>query len=188
MAEADGNRTRLTRVPGHIGFEDRGGHQAPTRLRGESRFSTDDAMTRADPIRLTQFGSGGVCACKIPAGGLRTVVAVNLLGWPRDVLPFEIAQDVLRGGADIAAEAGCLLAGGHSIDDPEPKYGLAVTGLADPARLLRNDAGRPGDPLTLTKPLGTGVLNNRHKQTGEVFPEAVASMTQLNRDAAEAAL
>ena len=87
----------------------------------------------------------------------------------------------MRGGADIAAEAGCLLAGGHSIDDPEPKYGLAVTGLADPARLLRNDAGRPGDPLTLTKPLGTGVLNNRHKQTGEVFPEAVASSGGIGR-------
>src|SRR5947199_9703590 len=75
MAEADGNRTRLTRVPGHIGFEDRGGHQAPTRLRGESRFSTDDAMTRADPIRLTQYAHGGGCACKIPPGELESIVA-----------------------------------------------------------------------------------------------------------------
>ena len=74
--------------------------------------------------------------------------------------------------------------GGHSIDDPEPKYGMAVTGVADPARLLRNDAAEPGLPLTLTKPLGVGLLNNRHKQTGEVFAEAIATMTLLNRDAA----
>ena len=74
----------------------------------------------------------------------------------------------------MCREAGCHLAGGHSIDDPEPKYGLAVTGIADPTRLLRNDAGVAGMPLTLTKPLGLGVLNNRHKATGEVFPEAVA--------------
>jgi selenide,water dikinase len=95
---------------------------------------------------------------------------------------------VLRGGLDVATRAGCHVAGGHSVDDVEPKYGMAVTGVADPNRLLRNDAGRPGVPLTLTKPLGVGVLNNRHKATGEVFPEAVAAMTTLNRDAAAAAL
>jgi selenide,water dikinase len=122
------------------------------------------------------------------AMGGEPLVAVNLLAWPRDKIPFELAGEVLRGGADVAREAGCHLAGGHSIDDPEPKYGLAVTGLADPARLMRNDAGAAGVPLTLTKPLGVGVLNNRHKATGEVFPEAVASMTTLNRDAARAAL
>jgi selenide, water dikinase len=122
------------------------------------------------------------------AMGGEPLVAVNLLAWPRDDLPFELAAEVLAGGAEIAAEASCHLAGGHSIDDREPKYGLAVTGLADPARLLRNDAGRPGVPLTLTKPLGLGVLNNRHKATGEAFPEAVAVMTQLNRDASRAAL
>jgi selenide,water dikinase len=95
---------------------------------------------------------------------------------------------VLRGGLDIAAEAGCHVGGGHSVDDPEPKYGMAVTGLADPTRLLRNDTGRPGLPLSLTKPLGTGVLNNRHKATGERFEQAVAAMTTLNREASEAAL
>jgi selenide,water dikinase len=113
---------------------------------------------------------------------------VNLLGWPRDVLPLSLVKDVLRGGLDVAREAGCPVAGGHSVDDPEPKYGMAVTGIADPERLLRNDSGRPGVPLTLTKPLGIGVLNSRHKATGEVFPEAVATMTRLNRDAARAAL
>ena len=101
--------------------------------------------------------------------GGRPVVAVNLLGWPRDVLPFELAAETLRGGLDVCNEAGCHLAGGHSVDDPEPKYGLAVTGIADPNRLLRNDAGKPGTPLSLTKPLGIGVLNSRHKATGEVF-------------------
>ena len=104
------------------------------------------------------------------AMGGRPVVAVNLLGWPRDVLPMELATEVLRGGIDVCNAAGCHLAGGHSVDDPEPKYGLAVTGIADPNRLLRNDAGKAGMPLTLTKPLGVGVLNSRHKATGEVFP------------------
>jgi selenide,water dikinase len=80
------------------------------------------------------------------------------------------------------------VAGGHSIDDPEPKYGMAVTGVADPKRLLRNDAAAAGLPLSLTKPLGVGVLNNRHKATGEVFPEAVASMVALNDVASRDAL
>jgi selenide,water dikinase len=122
------------------------------------------------------------------AMGGEPLVAVNLLAWPRDVLPFELAREVLRGGLDVATEAGCHVGGGHSVDDPEPKYGMAVTGLADAGRLLRNDAGTAGLPLTLTKPLGIGVLNSRHKATGETFPEAVATMTALNRDAARAAL
>ena len=108
------------------------------------------------------------------------MLAINLVGWPRDVLDLELLAEVLRGGADVAREAGCPVAGGHSIDDPEPKYGMAVTGIADPDRLLRNDAARAGLPLTLTKPLGVGVLNNRHKATGEVFPQAVATMVALN--------
>ena len=116
------------------------------------------------------------------------LVAVNLLAWPRDDLPFDLAGEVLRGGADVASEAGCYVAGGHSIDDREPKYGMAVTGLAHPERLLRNDTGAPGTPLTLTKPLGLGILNNRHKSTGEVFEEAVVTMTTLNRDASRAAV
>ena len=124
----------------------------------------------------------------IYAMGATPVVAVNLLSWPREVLPMEIAREVLRGGADVARTAACHLGGGHSIDDPEPKYGLAVTGLADPARLLRNDAGVAGVPLTLTKALGIGVLNSRHKATGEVFPHAVDAMTTLNREASLAAL
>jgi selenide, water dikinase len=116
------------------------------------------------------------------------VVAVNLLAWPRDLLPMELAAEVLAGGLAVARDAGCHLAGGHSVDDPEPKYGMAVTGIADPERLLRNDAGVAGVPLTLTKPLGIGVLNSRHKATGEVFAHAVDAMTTLNLAASAAAL
>ena len=76
---------------------------------------------------------------------------------------LELAAEVLRGGLDVATAAGCHVAGGHSVDDPEPKYGMAVTGLVDAIALMRNDAGRPGEPLSLTKPLGIGVLNSRHK-------------------------
>ena len=122
------------------------------------------------------------------AMGGRPVVAVNLVGWPMDLLPLELLGEVLRGGADVGREAGCHVAGGHSIDDPEPKYGMAVTGIVDPQRLLRNDAAQAGLPLSLSKPLGVGVLNNRHKSTGEVFAHAVESMARLNRDAGQAAV
>jgi selenide,water dikinase len=152
-------------------------------------------VTTADfftPVVDDPYDWGRIAAANalsdVYAMGGRPVVAVNLVGWPRDVLPTDLLREVLRGGADVAREAGCHLGGGHSIDDPEPKYGMAVTGVADPSRLLRNDAAKAGLPITLTKPLGVGVLNNRHKSTGEVFAHAVESMTQLNRDAAAAAL
>src|SRR4051794_25940085 len=140
-----------------------------------------------DPYDWGRIAAANALSDVYAMGG-EPLVAVNLLAWPRDKVPFDVAADVLRGGRGVCAEAGCHLAGGHSIDDVEPKYGLAVTGIADPARLLRNDAGTPGVPLTLTKPLGLGVLNNRHKATGEVFPDAVEVMTALNRDASRAAL
>jgi selenide,water dikinase len=122
------------------------------------------------------------------AVGGEPLVALNLLGWPRDKLSADLAAQVLAGGLEIASEAGCHVAGGHSIDDPEPKYGMAVTGLADPDRLLRIDAGEAGLPLSLTKPLGTGVLNAMHKATGEVSEAAVEVMTTLNAAASKAAL
>jgi selenide, water dikinase len=124
----------------------------------------------------------------IYAMGGEPLVALNLLGWPRDKLPAELAAEVLRGGLDTGRAAGCHVAGGHSIDDPEPKYGMAVTGAADPARLLRIDTGRPGQPLSLTKPIGTGVLNAWHKATGEISPAAIDVMTALNADASRQAL
>ncbi|WP_269859554.1 selenide, water dikinase SelD [Streptomyces sp. RPT161] len=156
---------------------------------GTALIATADFFT---PVVDDPFDWGRIAAANalsdVYAMGGRPLVAVNLLAWPREVLPFELAREVMRGGLTVAREAGCHVAGGHSVDDTEPKYGMAVTGIADPARLLRNDTGRPGVPLSLTKPLGTGVLNNRHKATGEDFPQAVETMAALNRDAAEAAL
>ncbi|MHB9863779.1 selenide, water dikinase SelD [Streptomyces sp. YIM S03343] len=156
---------------------------------GTAVVSTADFFT---PVVDDPYDWGRIAAANalsdIYAMGGRPLLAVNLLAWPRDRLPFDLARDVLRGGLDVAAEAGCPVGGGHSVDDPEPKYGMAVTGLADPARLLRIDTGRPGLPLSLTKPLGLGVLNNRHKATAERFEQAVAVMTALNRDASAAAL
>jgi len=122
------------------------------------------------------------------AMGGQPMVGLNLLGWPRDKLPIELAAEVLRGGLDVGRAAGCHVAGGHSIDDPEPKYGMAVTGIADPAALLRIDAGQAGLPLSLTKPVGTGVLNAWHKATGQVSAAAIEVMTTLNSDASKNAL
>ena len=116
------------------------------------------------------------------------VVAVNLLGWPRDVLPAELAAEVLRGGLEVAQEAGCHVGGGHSIDDPGDRHPVLGLGIVDLDRVIRNDAAVAGTALSLTKPLGVGVLNSRHKNTGEVSEEAIASMTALNRDAGRAAV
>jgi selenide, water dikinase len=169
---------------------DHGDDAAAVRIDGDRAvIATADFFT---PVVDDAHTWGRIAAANalsdVYAMGGTPVVAVNLLGWPRDKIPFELAAEVLRGGGEVCAEAGAHLAGGHSIDDPEPKYGLAVTGLGDPDRLLRNDAAVPGTPLTLTKPLGLGVLNNRHKATGEWFDEAVAVMTTLNRDASRQAL
>jgi selenide, water dikinase len=117
------------------------------------------------------------------AMGGRPLMALNLTAWPAE-LPVELL-------AEVAGQAGCPVVGGHSIDDPEPKYGLAVVGMADPGRLLTIARARPGDRLVLTKPLGTGVVATAVKR-GQPDPAdvaaAVAAMTTLNRDAAEAAL
>ncbi|WP_130512768.1 selenide, water dikinase SelD [Krasilnikovia cinnamomea] len=172
-----------------VGLDD-GDDAAVVRLAGGTAIvATADFFT---PVVDDPFDWGRVAAANalsdVYAMGGTPVVAVNLLAWPRDVLPMDLAAEVLRGGLAMAREAGCHLAGGHSVDDPEPKYGMAVTGMADPQRLIRNDAGTAGTPLTLTKPLGIGVLNSRHKATGEAFPQAVAAMTELNRAASAAAL
>ena len=144
------------------------------------------------PVVDDAFTFGRIAAANalsdVYAVGGEPLIALNLLGWPRDLLPMELAAEVLRGGLEVARAAGCHVAGGHSIDDPEPKYGMAVTGLADPAALLRIDAGAPGLPLSLTKPIGSGVLNSRHKATGEISQAAVDVMTALNADASRLAL
>jgi selenide,water dikinase len=144
------------------------------------------------PVVDDAFTFGRIAAANalsdVYAMGGTPLVAVNLLGWPRDVLPAELAAEVLRGGLEVAQEAGCHVGGGHSIDDPEPKYGMAVTGLVDLDHLLRNDTAVAGDGLSLTKPLGIGVLNNRHKSTGDSIDEAIAVMATLNREASRAAV
>ncbi len=125
------------------------------------------------------------------AMGGRPVIALNLTAWPGETLPVEMLADVLRGGAAAAAAAGCLVVGGHTIDDPEPKYGLAVVGMADPRRLMTVDRARDGDVLILTKPIGTGVVATAHKRGAappEVLAAAVTAMTTLNAAASEAAL
>jgi selenide,water dikinase len=180
------------------------GHVSPELLVGLDD-GDDAAVVRVDertavvatadfftPVVDSAYDWGRIAAANalsdVYAMGGRPVVAVNLVGWPREKLPTELLAQVLRGGNDVARDAACFVAGGHSIDDPEPKYGMAVTGLVDPDRLLRNDCARPGLPITLTKPLGVGVLNNRHKSTGEVFPHAVESMAALNKQASEQAV
>jgi len=123
-------------------------------------------------------------------GGL-PVLALNLVGWPVDVLPLELLARVLEGGAAVAAEAGVTILGGHSIHDPEPKYGMAVTGFVDPARMVRNSTMRAADLLYLTKPLGLGIIATAVK-AGRATPQqlraAVGTMSALNADASEAML
>ncbi len=172
-----------------VGLDD-GDDAAAVRVRPDlAVLSTADFFT---PVVDDAYDWGRIAAANalsdIYAMGGEPTVAINLVGWPRDVLPMELLTEVLRGGLAIGEQAGCPVIGGHSVDDPEPKYGMAVTGTAHPDRLLRNDAAAAGLPLTLTKPIGLGILNNRHKTTGEVFDEAVATMTALNRDASRAAL
>ena len=140
-----------------------------------------------DPFDWGRIAAANALSDVYAMGGV-PLAAINLLGWPRDRLPMEIAAEVLRGGVEVGHGAGCHVAGGHSVDDPEPKYGMSVVGVVDPAAMLRVDAAAAGLPLTLTKPLGVGVLNARHKQTGVVFPQAVESMTTLNRAASVAAV
>ncbi len=172
-----------------VGLDD-GDDAAAVRIEGGvAVLSTADFFT---PVVDDAYDWGRIAAANalsdVYAMGGRPILAINLVGWPRDTLPTELLREVLRGGLDVATAAGCPVAGGHSIDDPEPKYGMAVTGVADPARLLRNDAARAGMPLSLSKPLGVGVLNNRHKSTGVVFPQAVESMAALNDRASRDAL
>ena len=124
------------------------------------------------------------------AMGGTPLFALNLVAWPRTGLPFDLLGEVMAGAADVAREAGCLLLGGHSIDDAEPKFGLAVTGEVHPDQLMTNAAGRAGDYLVLTKLLGTGLLTTalkRDRLTEADIAPAIASMRALNAGAARAA-
>ena len=125
------------------------------------------------------------------AMGARPLFALNLVGWNTEALSTELLGEVLAGGQDIAAEAGFVVAGGHTIDDPEPKYGMAVTGEVHPDRLLTNTGLRTGQDIVLTKPLGIGVLTTAIKAgraTVEQTDGAVASMVRLNDVASRVAL
>ncbi|MEO3848327.1 selenide, water dikinase SelD [Streptomyces sp. B8F3] len=173
-----------------VGLEGGGDDAAVVRLDGERAVvTTADFFT---PVVDDAYDWGRIAAANalsdVYAMGGTPWAAINLLAWPGDTLPMELAAEVLRGGRDMAHAAGCQVSGGHSVTDPEPKYGMSVVGMVHPERMLRQDAAEPGRALTLTKPLGSGVLNTRHKATGEVFPEAVAVMAALNRDASVAAV
>ncbi|MFL5886413.1 MAG: selenide, water dikinase SelD [Thermoleophilaceae bacterium] len=125
------------------------------------------------------------------AMGARPITALNLVAYSLEELGPDVLREILRGGADVAAAAGCAIAGGHSIDDREPKYGLAVTGVVHPDRLVRNSTARAGDELYLTKPIGGGVASTTLKRglaSDALVAAAVHAMTTLNRDASERAL
>jgi selenide,water dikinase len=129
-------------------------------------------------------------ASDVYAMGGRPLLGLNLVGWNRDELPLDLLGDVLAGAAEVAADGGFVIAGGHTVDDPEPKFGLAVVGEAHPDRLLTNAGFRPGQVLVLTKALGVGVVATAIKADRApvgLIDEAVASMCRLNDDAATVA-
>jgi len=125
------------------------------------------------------------------AMGGTPLLALNLVAWPREGLAFDLLARVLDGGADLVGAAGAVIGGGHSIDDDEPKYGLAVVGTVDPDRVLTNSGARAGDTLVLTKPIGLGVISTAIKRDTAppaLVAEAVRVMTTLNAGARDAAL
>jgi len=144
------------------------------------------------PVVDDPFAFGEIAAANalsdIWAMGARPLFALNLVAFPTQALPVEILGRILEGGQSKADEAGIPILGGHSVDDPEPKYGMAVTGLVHPRRILTNAGGRAGDVLILTKPLGSGIATTAIKR-GIASPElersVVALMSELNRAAGE---
>ncbi len=154
--------------------------------------STVDFFTPVvdDPFTYGQIAAANAFSDVYAMGG-RPITALNLVCWPQAGLPREMLHEVLRGGSEKAREAGALIVGGHSVADEEVKYGMAVTGLVDPRRVIRNVGAQLGDALILTKPLGTGVLMTAFKRdrlAPEYYEAAVATMVQLNARAAEVML
>jgi selenide,water dikinase len=145
------------------------------------------------PIVDTPYEYGAIAAANalsdVYAMGGEVLFALNIAALPPD-LPTDMMAEILRGGADVVRSVGAAIAGGHTIQDKEPKYGLAVTGIVHPARILTKGGARPGDALLLTKPLGTGTITTALKR-GQVDPAhldaAIASMMRLNRVASQAA-
>jgi len=156
----------------------------------QALVQTTDFFT---PIVDTPYEYGAIAAANamsdIYAMGGEVLFALNIAAFPPD-LPVALLGEILRGGAEMVRSAGAAIAGGHTIQDKEPKYGLAVTGMVHPDRILTKGGARPGDRLVLTKPLGTGTITTAIKR-GMVEPdhldEAIASMMRLNRVASQAA-
>jgi selenide,water dikinase len=143
-----------------------------------------------DPAAFGAIAAANALSDVYAMGG-RPLTALAIAGFPDRDLPEEWAAAIMQGGAKVLAEAGCALLGGHSIRDPELKFGYAVTGLVDPRRMLTNAGGSPGQVLMLTKPLGTGVVATALKAghaPAEAVEAATRTMATLNRTAAEAAL
>jgi selenide, water dikinase len=143
-----------------------------------------------DPYVFGQIAATNAIS-DIYAMGATPILGLAIAGFPMDKLPLDVLEAILRGGADKAAEAGFSVAGGHTIIDDVPKYGLVVTGIVSVARLVRNSTARPGDVLYLTKPIGTGILVSAHRarklfHRPPPLDEAIRGMTTLNRDAAKA--
>ena len=154
--------------------------------------ATTDFFT---PIVDDPYDFGRIAAANalsdIYAMGARPLFALNLVAFPRELLDQNILPEILRGGSDIALQAGIAIIGGHSIEDKEPKYGLAVIGEVDPRLIKRNSTAQPGDFLVLTKAIGTGVIATALKKDAapsESIDAAIRSMTTLNRPAAESML
>ncbi len=142
-----------------------------------------------DPYTFGAIAAANAMSDVYAMGG-QVLMAINLVAWP-DNLEAAILSDILRGGMDMVAQAGAVIAGGHTVTDKEPKYGLAVTGMVHPRRILTKGGAQPGDVLVLSKPLGSGLITTAHKreQVKESDLEAaVQYMMQLNREASQALL
>lgn len=148
------------------------------------------------PIVDSPYAFGAISAANsisdVYAMGGVPMLAMNIVGFPRNHpdAPLSILQDILKGGADKAAEANISIVGGHTIDDAEPKYGMAVTGFVHPNRIWRNTGARPGDRLLLTKPLGMGIISTAMRAGAApdaLSEQAIELMCMLNRNAADAA-
>ncbi len=150
--------------------------------------STVDFFTPVvdDPYTYGQISAANALSDVYAMGG-RPISALNIVCWPQSGLPGEMLSEILRGGSDKAREAGAIVVGGHSVADEEVKFGMAVTGVIDPRRIVRNVGARPGDVLLLSKALGTGILMTAFKRDAlapEHYNAAVNSMKQLNAEAA----
>ena len=141
-----------------------------------------------DPYDFGRIAAANALSDVYAVGGA-PFAALNIVCFPKDDLPAEVLSEILRGGRDKAEEAGVVILGGHTIDDPEPKYGLSVTGSIHPDRVVTNAGAKPGDRLVLTKPLGTGIISTAIKRgaaRADHVDSAVDQMAALNRAAAEA--